>query len=152
MSACSPSLLAKSLLVSAILMTGTAFSQDMAATNPDVIARKELMKGMGMATKTLGGMASGEIAFDAAAAEAAKSVLAVYSGEIGAKFTANAEDPASEAKPEIWANWDDFLVKAKGLGDAAAAMDVASAESIGAGMGAIGGACKACHSDYRVKK
>jgi cytochrome c556 len=44
------------------------------------------------------------------------------------------------------------LAKGKALGDAAGALDVASAESIGAGMGAIGGTCKACHTDYRVQK
>lgn len=152
MKAFTPSHLAKTLLVSAILMTGTAYAQDIAATNPDVIARKDLMKSMGGAAKTLGGMAAGEVAYDAAAAEAAKQTMIAAAAEIEAKFTTNAEDPASEAKPEIWANWDAFLVKAKGLGDAAGALDVASAESIGAGMGGIGGACKACHTDYRVQK
>ena len=41
---------------------------------------------------------------------------------------------------------------AKALGDAAAAMDVASAETIGAGMGPLGGACKDCHTEFRVMK
>ena len=63
-----------------------------------------------------------------------------------------AADPASEAKPEIWANWDEFLGDAKKLGEAAGAMDVASAETIGAGMGALGGACKDCHTEFRVMK
>lgn len=144
--------LAKTLLVSALLMTGTAFAQDMVATDPDVIARKALMKSMGGAAKTLGGMAGGEMAYDAAAAEAAKQTLIAAAGEVGAKFTNNAEDPASEAKAEIWSNWDDFLAKGKALGDAAAALDVASAESIGAGMGGIGGSCKGCHTAYRVQK
>ncbi|RYI33279.1 MAG: cytochrome c, partial [Acetobacteraceae bacterium] len=58
----------------------------------------------------------------------------------------------SEAKPEIWANWEDFLKKAKAANDAATAMDVASAETIGAGMGALGGACKDCHTTYRAMK
>lgn len=143
---------AKTLVATALLMTGTAFAQDMEATNADVIARQELMKSVGAATKTLGDMASGEAAHDAAAAETAKQALIASAAQIEAKFTTNAEDPATEAKPEIWTNWDDFLVKAKGLGDAAALLDVASAESVGAGMGAIGGACKACHTDYRIKK
>jgi cytochrome c556 len=110
------------------------------------------MKTIGGATKTLGGMASGEVAHDAAAAEAAKQAMIAAAAEIEAKFTNNAADPASEAKPEVWTNWDDFLTKGKALGDAAGALDVASAESIGAGMGAIGGTCKACHTDYRVQK
>ena len=37
-----------------------------------------------------------------------------------------------------------------GMGDAAGAMDVASAETIGAGMAALGGACKDCHTAYRI--
>jgi cytochrome c556 len=143
---------AKTLLVSALLMTGTAFAEEIAATNPDVIARHDLMKSMGGAAKTLGGMAGGEVAFDAAAAETAKQTLMAAAADIGTKFTTNAEDPASEAKPEIWTNWDAFLTKAKALEDAATALDVASAETIGAGMGGIGGACKACHTDYRVQK
>ncbi len=142
---------AKTLCISALLMTGAAFAA-VTATDPDVIARKDLMKTIGGAAKTLGGMASGEVAHDAAAAETAKQAMIAAAAEIEAKFTNNAADPASEAKPEVWTNWNDFLAKGKALGDAAGALDVASAESIGASMGAIGGACKACHTDYRVQK
>ena len=142
---------AKTLCISALLMTGAAFAA-VTATDPDVIARKDLMKTIGGAAKTLGGMASGEVAHDAAATEAAKQAMIAAAAEIEAKFTNNAADPASEAKPEVWTNWNDFLAKGKALGDAAGALDVASAESIGAGMGAIGGACKACHTYYRVQK
>jgi cytochrome c556 len=143
---------AKTLCISALLMTGAAFAAGTAATDPDVIARKDLMKTIGGAAKTLGGMASGEVAHDATAADAAKQAMIAAAAEIEAKFTNNAADPASEAKPEVWTNWNDFLAKGKALGDAAGALDVASAESIGAGMGAIGGTCKACHTDYRVQK
>lgn len=142
---------ARSLLVGALLVSGAAFAETEPST-PQVEARHALMKSFGGAAKTLGGMASGEVAHDAAAAEAAKQALIAGAAEIEAKFTENVEDAASEAKPEVWTNWDDFLVKAKALGDAATALDVASAESIGAGMGAIGGSCKGCHTDYRVQK
>ncbi|WP_430465491.1 c-type cytochrome [Tabrizicola sp.] len=142
----------KTLVISAMLMSGAAFAAGTEATDPDVIARKDLMKSVVAATKVLGTMASGEVAHDAAAAEAAKQALIAASGEIEAKFTNNAADPASEAKAEVWTNWEDFLAKGKALGDAAGALDVASAESIGAGMGAIGGTCKDCHSTYRVQK
>jgi cytochrome c556 len=137
------------LALSAALIGGLATSA--IAADPSVEARQALMKSFGGAMKTLGGMAGGE-AYDAAAAEAAKAALIAGAAEIAAKFEMNVEDPASESKPEVWTNWDDFLVKAKALGDAAAAIDVASAESIGAGMGAIGGACKDCHTTYRVAK
>ena len=111
------------------------------------------MKTVGMNTGILGDMASGKEPFDAAEAEGAKAALIDASAKIEATFMEQgAADPASEAKPEIWTNWEDFLVKAKALGDAAGAVDVASAETIGAGMGAIGGACKDCHTTYRVMK
>lgn len=134
------------LALGAALLAGIATS---ATANEAMEARETLMKSFGGAAKTLGGMASGEVAYDQAAAEAAKATLVAGAAEIAAKFESAIDDPESEAKPEIWANWDDFLAKAKGLGDAAAALDLASAESIGAGMGAIGGSCKACHSAYR---
>lgn len=141
--------LKKALVAGLVLMAGVAVAET-EATTPEVIARQELMKSFGGAAKTLGGMAQGEVAYDAAAAEAAKQALIAGAAEIGTKFTANVEDAGSEAKPEVWTSWDDFVAKANALGTAAAALDVASAETIGAGMGGIGGACKDCHTTYRV--
>ena len=139
----------KAFAVGLTLVAGIAFAET-AATDADVIARQALMKTFGGAAKTLGGMASGDVAFDAAAAEAAKAVLVAGAAEIPAKFEKNAVDPGSEAKPEVWTNWADFLVKAKGMGDAASALDATTIEGVQAGMGAIGGSCKACHTTYRM--
>ena len=137
----------KAFAIGAVLAAGAAFAQDAEPTDPNAVARAELMKMVGMNTGVLGGMASGKDAHDAAKAEAAKAALVEAAAKIETAFAEQgAADPASEAKAEIWANWDDFLVKAKAMGDAAAAIDVSSAESIGAGMGAIGGTCKDCHS------
>jgi cytochrome c556 len=144
--------LAKAVLIAAILAAGTVYAQA-ERTDPNSIARSELMKMQGKNIGILSEMAEGKIPYDAAAAEAAKAVLIESAGKIEATFMEQgAADPASRAKPEIWANWDDFLVKAKALGDAAAAVDVASAESIGAGMGALGGACADCHKVYQAPK
>jgi cytochrome c556 len=120
------------------------------ATDPTVKARQELMDVIGGSTKVLGDMAKGEVAFDAAAAEAAKAAMIAASAEIAAKFEPQATDPESEAKPEVWTNWDDFVAKGNALNAAATAADVSSVEAIGASMGAIGGACKDCHSTYRM--
>ena len=141
--------LTKALVAALILAGGVAVAETM-ATDPTVIARQDLMKSFGGAAKVLGGMASGEVAYDAAAAEAAKATLVAGSAEIAAKFTDNPADPGSKAKPDVWAGWDAFVAKATDLSTAAGALDVASAESIGAGMGAIGGACKACHTNFRM--
>ena len=84
------------------------------------------------------------------AMQAAKAALAAAAADIAAKFEPQATDPATEAKPEIWTNWDDFVAKADALKVAAEAMDASSLDSVKAGMGAIGGSCKACHSVYRM--
>lgn len=141
----------KVFAVGAILAAGAAFAQD--RTDPNSIARSDLMKMQGQNIGILVGMAEGKAPYDAAAAEAAKAGLIETSGKIEAVFMEpGGADPASRAKPEIWTNWEDFLMKAKALGDAAAALDVASIETIGAGLGALGGACGDCHKSYQAPK
>lgn len=141
------SLKLSALALSAALMGTVALAGD--ATDPIVVAQKNLMKSFGAASKVLGGMAGGG-AYDAAAAEAAKAALVAGASEIAVVFAAPGTDPESESKPEIWSNWDDYLTKAKALGDAAAAMDTSSVDGIKAGMGNVGGTCKACHQNYRM--
>ena len=120
------------------------------ATDPTVKARQELMGVIGMNTKVLGEMAGGKIAFDAAAAGAAKAALVAASADIAAKFEPQATDPKSEAKPEIWTNWADYQAKATALNTAATALDATTVEGVQAGMAGVGGSCKACHSAYRL--
>jgi cytochrome c556 len=146
---------AKALIVSLTLTAGVAANVAIAkdgVQDPTVKARMELMDTIGLNTKTLGDMAGGKAAFDATAAAEAKAALIAAAGEIPAKFEVEADDPVSEARPDIWMNMEGFTEDAKGLENAATAMDVASVEGIQAGMGAIGGACKACHTDFRAKK
>ncbi|HCZ00851.1 MAG: hypothetical protein A3D16_04855 [Rhodobacterales bacterium RIFCSPHIGHO2_02_FULL_62_130] len=139
----------KAIVAGLMLVAGVAFAET-EATDPLVIAQKDLMKSFGGAAKTLGDFAGGKTAFDAAAAEAAKATLVAGSAEIHVKFEKAGSDPASESKPEIWTNWEDFVAKANGLNTAATALDASTLEGVQAGMGAIGGACKACHTAYRM--
>lgn len=144
-------LMTKTLTLGLILAGGMALAQQQ-ATDPTVIAWKELMRANAGAAKVLGDMASGATAFDQAAAEAAKARLIEDAKATPAAFQTEASDPASRALPAIWANWDDFVAKAGGLAAAAEALDTASAETIGAGMGAIGGTCAACHRAYQMPR
>ncbi len=141
-------------IVTKLLVAGLMFAGGVAiaaeATDPQVKARQELMDAIGGGMKVLGGMAEGKAAYDAAAAEAAKAAIVTAAGEITAKFEPQAVDPKSTAKAEVWTNWDDFVAKGNDLSTAAGAWDVSSPETIGAGMGAVGGACKACHTAYRA--
>lgn len=141
-------LMTKGLVAGILLIAGAAFAAD--ATDPNVIERQALMKTVGQNTKILGDMAGGKADFDATKAADAKAALIAASAEIGAKFETEATDASAESKPEVWTNWDDFVKKGMALNAAATAMDTTSAATIGAGMGAIGGSCKDCHSTYRM--
>ncbi|MBC7674473.1 MAG: cytochrome c, partial [Rhodoferax sp.] len=44
----------------------------------------------------------------------------------------------------------DFVAKADGLVKASAALDASTVEGVQAGMGGLGGACKDCHTKYRL--
>lgn len=137
----------KTLVAGLVLVAGVAVAAE--ATDPTVKARQELMDTIGMNMKILGQMAGGGT-FDAAAAEAAKAAIVAAAADIPAKFEPQATDPKSTAKAEIWTDWDDFLEDAKALGDAAAGVDATTVEGIQAGMGAMGGTCKDCHSEFRI--
>jgi cytochrome c556 len=137
------------LVIAMVLVAGVAYAKQ-GVTDPQVIARQEVMGIIATNTKTLGEMAGGKIPFDATAAASAKAALAAAAAEVPAKFEPQATDPLTEAKPEVWTNWDQFVAKSEALLKAAEAVDTASPETIGAGMGAIGGACKDCHSTFRM--
>lgn len=142
-------LMTKSLIAGLVLIAGVAVAKE-GVQDPTVKARMDLMGTIGMNVKVLGDMATDKVAFDAAAALAAQEALVAASAEIPAKFEPQATDPVSEAKPEIWTNWDDFVAKAGALNAAATALDPASLDGVKAGMGAVGGACRDCHTTYRM--
>lgn len=141
-------LAAKALGLGLAMIAGVAIAAE--ATDPTVKARQELMDVIGMNTGILGKMAGGENPYDAAAAEGAKAAMAAAAAEIAAKFEPQATDPKSTAKADIWTNWEDFVKKGDALKAAAEAMDASSLEGVQAGMGAIGGSCKDCHTAYRI--
>lgn len=140
-----------SFALCASLVAGAVFAKD-GVTNPVVKARMDVMQTVRINTGTLGDMAEGKATFDAAAATAAKTALAAAAASIVKAFEAQEDDPVSEATPAIWTNFPDFSAKAEALVTAAEAMDTSSLDGVKAGMGSVGGSCKACHEGYRAKR
>jgi cytochrome c556 len=138
----------KGLAVGLLSVAGVAIAAD--ASDPTVKAWQTLMDGQGGNAKVLGDMAGGKTEFDAAKAAEAAAALAASAAMIPDVFRTQASDPKSGAKPEIWANYSDFEAKAGDLMKAAQAMDTSTVEGVGAGMGAVGGACGACHKAYKM--
>ena len=139
----------KTLMLGLVLAAGAAFAKE-GVQDPTVKARMDAMQVIRMNVAKLGDMAGGKAAFDAAIAEAAKAAITAQVAEVPGLFETQATDPVSEAKADIWTNWPDFVSKADGLLTAASVLDATSLDGVRAGMGAIGGACKACHSTYRM--
>lgn len=131
------------------LAASTVFAAD--ATEPNALARQQLMDTIGAQVGVLGGMAQGKVDYDATAAAAAKEALIAASGEIVAKFQTESTDPKSKALPVIWTAFPDFTAKSEALTAAATAMDVSSLDGIKAGMAGVGASCSGCHGAYRAK-
>jgi cytochrome c556 len=116
----------------------------------DVKIRMESMKTMGKSMKTLASMEKGDVMFDAELAEEARLFLLKEAKEIEENFKNNPESNISEASPDIWSNWDDFLEKGKQLEIVAKQVKFNSIDDVRQGLGKLGGACKACHQDYKI--
>lgn len=132
---------------STVFALGLLASVGAAFADP-VETRMELMKTVGAQTKILGTAARGD--FDPEAVSAAATALHEAAQAIPAAFEPNETRADSEALPAIWDNYEDFTTKAMALETAATtAMAATDVASLGAAMGEVGEACKACHSDYR---
>lgn len=122
----------------------------------DVIAqRKEAMKGVGEATKPVGAMMKGEMAFDLAAAQKALMTYQAVAKDYDKFFTDTSKTGGeTTAAPKIWEDRAGFrkLLDKLSADSAAAATAIKDEASFKAEMGKVLGNCKACHDDYRVKK
>jgi cytochrome c556 len=141
--------LVASLALGTVATLGSARAETK-SNDPTIIARQELMDKIKNASGVLGGMAGGKIDFDQTKAAEAAAALAAAAASIPAHFETEVQDKATEGKPEIWLNFADFTSKADALYAAAQSVDSSSAEGLKTSMGPIGGACKACHSAYRM--
>lgn len=136
------------LAVTALGLAGGLALADQSA-NPTIAARQQVMKGIGGSMKVLGDMASGKTPFDAAAAKAAAATLAAESAKVKAAFQTNVTDADSKSSPKIWTDWADFAKDADTLATGAHQIDPSSLDRLKATLGAAGGTCRDCHSEFR---
>ena len=150
----------KSLFLAAALAVPTVVAAQSGedAAEQAIEARHGFMTMLGLNMGQLAGMAKGDIAYDEAkASRAAANIVALTQYDAPALFiegTSSEENDDSHALPAIWEKPDDFRAKFAALGEAAAG----SADAVKGGQGNVGpvvqklgGACKACHDNYREK-
>lgn len=141
-------------LAGAAVVATSAVAQD---TNPAVTARKSHMALYGFNLGLLGGMARGNIDYDAAAASAAAANLAALSRLDQSRYWPEGTDSdtimETRALPALWQD----IPKAMEIGgNLAAAAETLAAEAgngleaLQASLGPVGQACGACHEAFRV--
>ena len=143
--------------VTIVASAAMASSHGAKSSNAAVAARHHQMQMVGYHIGLLGAVAKGEMEHSSEMVDAAaRNLAALAAMERATLWVEGTEQGAadlSRAKAEIWENPDDFAAKFMALEEAANAMvGAADAAAVGAGMGALGGACKDCHETYRGPK
>jgi len=118
--------------------------------------RMELMKSLGAAMKTLGGMARGEQPLEGARAAGASGTIVRHAPHVVSLFPANSGGGASEASPDIWRDPKGFRASADAMVAASEKLHAATTSNdlpaIRSAYRAVGETCKGCHKRFRVKK
>lgn len=139
------------------LTGGAAFAED--PYENQLKARKGQFNLLALNVGVLGGMARGNVEYDAALAEAAAenivAIAAINQTPLWPEGSDEMSIDETRAKPEIWENFGDFAAKWAAVGTAAEGLPAAvssGAEGIGPALGPLGGTCKDCHDTYRAPR
>lgn len=102
--------------------------------------RMDAMKGMQEAVKRITPMVSGQATYDAGAVRSAAAEIAGHAGEaITSKFAEGTTGHPSEARPEIWSDWDQFQALADQLALTAQGLGLAAENGLHGAGGMMGG-------------
>ncbi|WP_209010863.1 cytochrome c [Labrenzia sp. PHM005] len=120
--------------------------------------RMDAMEAIGGNMKLAGQMLRGQKPYDAAALRQAAETIAENAGEkLTRLFPEGSLMPPTEARPEIWQDWDKFAGFSNDMKAAASELAIKAGE--GAEKGAVAAAfsklaqtCKACHEAFRIEK
>ncbi|MEM9301556.1 MAG: cytochrome c [Pseudomonadota bacterium] len=135
--------------VTALAVTGPA----VADVEKTIEHRQSLYQVIAWNFGPLRGMAQGKIDFDADEAELRATRIAQISLMLDEVYTDSDTASGSDAKDEIWENWDDFEMKLANFKTEAATLATVAAtgdaDATKAQFGKMAGTCKACHDDYK---
>ena len=136
--------------LAAFATAGAASSQ---GANP-VAERQAAMKQVGQAMKESSAFLSPSTPYDAAKVKSLMDGIAANAKKLHGLYPGGSDaDPKTAASPKIWENRADFDKRLTELSTfAGAAGQSTSADTFKQAFQAVGGTCKSCHDNYRVKK
>lgn len=146
--------LVASLALAAAAVSLTLPAQAQFAKPEDAIKyRKSALTVMATHFGRVGAMVAGRVPFDATAAANNAAIAESMSKLPWAAFVEGSGAGDTKAKPEIWSDNAKFKAaseKMQGeMSKLAAAAKGGNLDAIKAAFGPVGGACKACHDDFR---
>jgi cytochrome c556 len=105
----------------------------------------------------IGAMAAGRVPFDAKAAADNAAIALTMSQLPFVAFTEGSDKGMpNRAKPEVWKDAAKFKAAMEKMQAEMVKLDAAAKggkfDDVKAAAGAVGGACKACHDDFRAEK
>lgn len=132
---------------------GLGLTAVMAQSNP-IAERKDAMKAVGAATRDGAAIAKGEVAFDAAKAQAIFKTYADAAKKVPTLFPDSSKTGGeTTAAAKIWEDQAGFKAAfVKFEADAAAGATVANLDGFRTAFGAATKNCGTCHEVYRIKK
>jgi len=141
----------RTLLASAALAVGITA---VLAQGDPVAERKQIMKGVGAATRTGNQFVKGEAPFDLAKAKEILQVYANAAGKVHEYFPDTSKTGGeTTASPKIWENQADFRARfdawEKDIEKAKA--ETNDLETFKANFTTLTKACGSCHQTYRIK-
>ncbi|WP_428609446.1 c-type cytochrome [Sedimenticola sp.] len=143
-------------LLSGLLVLATTSGRAADSTQGAIDFRESVMTTFKWYVQPMGAMTKGKIPFDAAWFKSRADGLASATRLDVSEGFPQGSVGESEAKPEIWDNWDDFLSKYQRLQDEAIKLQQVAATGDEAAMkeqfGKTAQACGGCHKKFRNKK
>lgn len=140
------------LAASCLAMSAPAFAQ-FAKPDDAIKYRKNALFVMQQNFARLGAMAAGRMPFDAKVAADSAAAADFVAHLPWAAFGEGTDKGDTRAKPEIWkepAKFKELADKMQTeMSKLAVAAKAGNMDGIKAGVGAVGGSCKACHDAYR---
>lgn len=142
--------------VGACLLLGFSLVEAQNADQPLIQYRQNLMSGQRASMASIGDILKNKLPYSTNHIAAHARNISEYAKLIPDAFKKQITAGATDAKPEIWQNWEDFTAKAKALEKASAKLSTVAAsgdmKAIMPQVKALGDSCKACHDSYRKPK
>jgi cytochrome c556 len=109
------------------------------------------MQNIRLEFSVLARMSRERIEFDKSLAESTRLNLLNLAASTPVIFEDDDLPINSEALPEIWKNWDDFVSKSEDLEFALEGVDTSTLADLRGSLGNVGATCGSCHQKYRMK-